>query len=116
MAIKCPKCKKEYDITLFEFERTVRCVCGNTVSLQHKEMFRESLSARKAEEEKIREIKSLADKISFLIISTDYPDIDIEIEKEKFRDRINELFPDRIHLYELIYEPRFRRLKEQFRR
>ncbi len=116
MAIRCPHCKKEFDITLFEFERTITCDCGNVVSLQHKEMFRELLNARRNEEEKIREIKSLADKISFLIISTDYPEIDIEIEKEKFRERINELFPDKIYLYELIYEPRFRRLKEQFRR
>ena len=41
--------------------------------------------------------------------------IDIEIEKQKLRERISELFPDSTDLYDLIYEPRFRRLKEQFR-
>jgi hypothetical protein len=67
------------------------------------------------EEKKISEIRNLADKISFLIISTDYPKIDIEIEKERLKERIKELFPDKTYLYDLIYEPRFRRLEEQFR-
>jgi len=48
-------------------------------------------------------------------MNTDYPEIDIEIEKQKFKDLIKELFPNKIHLYELIYEPRFKRLWEQFR-
>jgi len=52
----------------------------------------------------------MADRIAFLFVGSDYPMIDIEIEKQKFRQRISELFPDRIYLYELIYEPRFRRL------
>ncbi len=116
MAIRCPYCKKEYDVTLFEFEKTINCDCGNVISLQHKEIFKELLNAHRDEEEKILEIKRSADKIAFLIVSTDYPEIDIEIEKEKFRERINELFPDKAHLYGLIYEPRFRRLEEQFRR
>lgn len=125
MAIRCPHCKKEYDVTLFEFGKNVKCVCGGVVNLQHvdatpgdsyqgfhEEIFRELLND---EEERIKEIKWLADKIAFLIVSTDYPRIDLEIEKENFKERINELFPDRAYLYELIYEPRFRRLEEQFR-
>lgn len=116
MAIRCPHCKREYDVTLFEFGKTVKCICGNIISLQHMEIFRELLNdARRDEEKKIMEIKNLADKIAFLIVSTDYPKIDIEIEKEKFRERIEELFPDKAYLYELIYEPRFKRLEEQWR-
>jgi DNA-directed RNA polymerase subunit RPC12/RpoP len=115
MAIRCSECKREFDVTLFEFENTIRCACGNTVTLQHKEVFNQFLQAQRQEDIKIKEIKKLADRISFLIISTDYPDIDIEIEKQKLKDRISELFPEKKDLYELIYEPRFRRLKEQFR-
>jgi hypothetical protein len=124
MAIRCPHCKKEYDVTLFEYGKTVKCVCGNVVNLKHvdatlgesyrgfrEEIFRELFND---EEKRIEEIKNLADKIAFLIVSTDYPKIDIEIKKENFRERINELFPDKAYLYELIYEPRFRRLEEQF--
>jgi len=102
-------------VTLFEFRRTVTCVCGNVVTLQHKEIHGEISELHKEEEKRIFAIKKLADRISFLIVSSDYPKIDIEIEKEKLKDIINELFPDKVHLYELIYEPRFRRLEEQFR-
>ncbi len=108
MSIRCALCGREYDVTLFEFDNTVNCPCGNVVSLEHKEIV-------ELEEEKIQEIKRLADKIAFLIVSTDYPKIDIEIEKEKFKDKLTKFFPDKSHLYELIYEPRFQRLEEQFR-
>ncbi len=116
MAIKCNHCKRDFDVTLFEFGNQIKCVCGNIVTLQHEETLGGALlRARKEEERKIIEIKTLADKIAFLIVSTDYPKIDIEIEKMKFRDKISRFFPDKVHLYDLIYEPRFRRLEEQFR-
>jgi hypothetical protein len=115
MAIRCPYCGEEFDVTLFEFDRTVKCVCGNIVTMQHRNLIQDTSIAREIEEAKICEIKRAADKIAFLIVSTDYPKIDIEIEKEKFRERINRLFPDKGHLYDLIYEPRFKRLEEQFR-
>jgi predicted Zn finger-like uncharacterized protein len=28
MAIQCPRCGAQYDVTLFQFGRTVRCRCG----------------------------------------------------------------------------------------
>jgi len=111
MAVRCQYCKREFDVTLFEFGKSINCVCGNIVSLQHKEI----LSAIEEEDKNILEIKSLADKIAFLIVSTDYPKIDIEIEKIRFKERISKLFPEKAYLYELIYGPRFRRLEEQFR-
>lgn len=112
MAIRCPFCTKEYDVTLFEFDMTVKCACGNIIRMQHLEILNELLLN---EDERISEIKRGADKIAFLIVSTDYPGIDIEIEKGKFREKIEEIFPDKAYLYDLIYEPRFRRLEEQFR-
>lgn len=112
MAIKCPYCKREYDVTLFEFDVTVKCACGNIIRMQHLEILNELLLN---EDEKISGIKRGADKIAFLIVSTDYPGTDIEIEKGKFRAKIEEIFPDKAYLYELIYEPRFKRLEEQFR-
>jgi hypothetical protein len=33
MAIKCPQCGVEYDVTLFTFDRRVRCDCGQWVDL-----------------------------------------------------------------------------------
>ncbi|MBN1827168.1 MAG: hypothetical protein JW958_13000 [Candidatus Eisenbacteria bacterium] len=31
MAIPCPRCGRQYDSTLFAFDRTVRCSCGAVV-------------------------------------------------------------------------------------
>lgn len=31
MAVPCPRCGREYDVTLFEFGRTVWCTCGSRV-------------------------------------------------------------------------------------
>ncbi|TNF53472.1 hypothetical protein EP227_05880 [bacterium] len=115
MSIRCPDCNREYDVTLFEFEKTFQCVCGHLVTLQHREMSGVFRYARIKEDTKVAEIRNRADKIASLIVSTDYPLIDIEIEKQKFKERIQELFPDKIYLYTLIYESRFRRLEEQFR-
>lgn len=115
MSIRCGNCGRDYDITLFEFERSITCLCGETVTLKHEQVTDAALHAQRDENLKIKEIRLMADRIASLIISTDYPMIDIEIEKQKFREKISELFPEKIDLYDLIYEPRFRRLKEQFR-
>ena len=115
MAIRCSYCGRDYDVTLFEFNRSVTCVCGKTVTFKHEQMTDEAILARSAEDRKIREIRAMADRIASLIVGSDYPIIDIEIEKQKLKERISELFPDKVDLYDLIYEPRFRRLKDQFR-
>lgn len=75
----------------------------------------EALRALDAENQKIKTIQNMADRISSLIVASDYPMIDIEFEKQNLRERIAELFPDKTGLYDLIYEPRFKRLRQQFR-
>jgi DNA-directed RNA polymerase subunit RPC12/RpoP len=115
MAVRCSYCGRDYDVTLFEFDRSIRCVCGKTITFKHEQMTDEAILARSAEDRKIREIRAMADRIASLIVGSDYPMIDIETEKQKLKERIAELFPDKIDLYDLIYEPRFRRLKDQFR-
>ena len=65
--------------------------------------------------EKMREFQRMADWVCTLILSSDLPAIDIEIEKNKVRERCLELYPDREELYEMVYESRFQRLWEQFR-
>ena len=115
MAIRCRQCGRDYDVTLFAFERSITCVCGKPLTFKHAHMTNEALRAQRSEDRKVREIQTMADRIASLIVASDYQMIDIEIEKGKLRERISELFPDKIDLYDLIYEPRFRRLKEQFR-
>ncbi len=65
--------------------------------------------------EKMRELQRMADRVCSLILISDYPEIDIVIERSKVRERCEELYPDRMDLYEMIYESRFDRLWEQFR-
>ena len=33
MAITCPKCGKEFDVTLFQFGNAVECDCGTSVDI-----------------------------------------------------------------------------------
>ena len=34
MAVTCSRCGREYDITLFQFGRTIHCACGSRVGLE----------------------------------------------------------------------------------
>ena len=43
--------------------------------------------------EPMREVQRMADRVCTLILSSDLPAIDIEIEKNKVRDRCLELCP-----------------------
>jgi hypothetical protein len=61
------------------------------------------------------EIRRKADRIAILIVSTDYPLVDIAIERSNLRGEAEELFPERIEMYDCIYESRFDRLIEQWR-
>jgi hypothetical protein len=65
--------------------------------------------------EAMLDMQRLADWVCVLILNSDLPVIDIEIEKNKVREQCLELYPDREQLYEMIYESRFQRLWDQFR-
>lgn len=60
-------------------------------------------------------IRRQAERIASLIVASDYPVVDIAIERSNLRDEAEQLFPDRIELYDFIYESRFDRLIEQWR-
>ena len=63
----------------------------------------------------MQRLQRAAERVCFLILLSDYPEVDIEIAKQGVRDLAEELFPDRMDLYEMIYESRFRRLWDQWR-
>lgn len=118
MAIRCPKCGQAYDAALFQFDRKIKCQCGNELglsmikSLDDFERYLES----EEEREKAREIQEQANVICQMILDESTPEVDIEIAKRKLREHVRELFPDKLSVYEMIYEARFRRLWEQFRK
>jgi len=66
-------------------------------------------------EDLYRELQRRADRLCSLIVSSDYPAIDVVIEIRQLREFVEEHFPDRMKLFERIYESRFKRLWEQFR-
>ena len=74
------------------------------------------LSALCAEDEAVRALQRQADRICELIVSGDVPLIDIEIQQAALREAVARAFPDKQALYQLLYESRFRRLWQQFRR
>jgi len=56
-----------------------------------------------------------ADRLCSLIVASDYPDVDIDVEIAALRRWCRSHLPERIELFELVYASRFRRLREQFR-
>jgi hypothetical protein len=61
------------------------------------------------------DLKRKADRICFLIVASDYPDVDIDIEIRKLRKWCEKHLPERRDLFEIIYVNRFHRLRAQFR-
>lgn len=74
------------------------------------------LSALCDEDEAVRSLQRQADRICEMIVSGEAPLIDIEIQQAALREAVARAFPDKQALYQLLYESRFRRLWQQFRR
>jgi len=60
-------------------------------------------------------IKRRAQRIAVLIVSSDYPLVDIAIERANLLAEVEQYFPESVEIYERIYESRFDRLIEQWR-
>ncbi len=114
LVVTCPSCGTSYARVLLASE-TARCRCGARLDPAGPAPSFVDRDALLAEEAKLRELSRRADRLSFLIVATDCPRVDVDIEREALRRRCRDLFPDKMHLFEMIYESRFRRLWEQFR-
>jgi len=66
--------------------------------------------------EKAEEIQRDAEEICGMILNQNYPDVDIEIAMKQLKSKVEKLFPDKKDLYSMIYESRFKRFWEQFRK
>ncbi|HEY5133796.1 MAG TPA: hypothetical protein VII85_08945 [Candidatus Krumholzibacteriaceae bacterium] len=131
MSLKCSKCQREYDVSLFEFNREIVCACGERLSLTSgprpiRDIDWESLEreifgavnsrSRKVDGEKAKEIRAMADHIGGLIKQSDFPRVDVEIEIRNFRQFVLEHFPEKEELFKAIYINRFRRLWDEHRK
>ncbi len=138
MSIRCRKCGREFDVTLFEYGKSVDCPCGEIVSLHsghtehsgesgadkcdidweslEKEIFGAVDKRQRREDwERMQSIRRRADRIVSLIFQKDMPRVDVEIQINAFRKEVLEHFPEKEELFDAIYLGRFRRLWEQFR-
>ncbi len=61
------------------------------------------------------ELRRRADRICFLISSTDYSRAEIEVEAHVLKIRCQRYFPEMRDAYEHVYEPRFEKLWREFR-
>ena len=66
-------------------------------------------------EETYRNFQRRIDQLCSLIVASDCTEREIDIERLHLRVQAVRLFPGKMPLYDLIYESRFRRLREQFR-
>ena len=67
-------------------------------------------------EQAYRRFQGRVDRLCFLIVATDISERDIAIERLFLRTEAARLFPDRFRIYKMLYESRFERLLDQFRR
>lgn len=114
MAVFCPRCERQYPGTLFTDGATLLCACGATL----RPPARDSRGRARTPNDHRKDQRMLgehADRVCRMILSLDFPDVDVEIERGRVRALAETLFPDRMELYEMIYESRFDRLWQQFR-
>jgi hypothetical protein len=69
-----------------------------------------------AEEQAYRIFQEHVDRLCCLIVVSNCSEREIDIERLHLRTQAMKLFPDKMQLYDLIYESRFLRLRRQFRR
>ena len=67
------------------------------------------------QDRRARELRRRADRICYLIVSTDKPLREIEAEMQVLRARCRRYFPEIRGAYEQVYEARFQKLWREFR-
>lgn len=60
-----------------------------------------------------RELRRRADAITWSILYSDLPRIDVDFEIARLRDWVEAHLPDRLQLFEMVYEARWERLRAQ---
>ena len=66
-------------------------------------------------DENYRNFQRRVDRLCVLIVASDCSDQEIQIERLHLRVQAATLFPEKLPLYDMVYESRFDRLSEQFR-
>lgn len=117
MPIHCPGCGAEHDVVEFEAGRSIVCRCGRKLDLLLMETVQDFARFFESEEEreKAKTVQDEAQQICRMILNEDTAEVDIEIAKQKLKEKVEKLFPGSLETYRMIYEARFQRLWDQFR-
>lgn len=115
MLVQCARCGNSYARVFLDASNDPHCRCGEALEVRGPAPRFVDRDALVREERHLGEIARAADRVSFLIVATDCPRVDIDIQRAELRRRCQTLFPDKMEVYEMVYESRFRRLWEQFR-
>lgn len=115
MAVICGRCGRQFDVSLFQFGNRVRCPCGRVLPGSYHTLEVRGDASRPRGREAMEALGREADAVARLILDPRWPEVDVQIARARLRERCRELFPDRMELYDMIYEARFDRLWEQFR-
>ena len=60
-------------------------------------------------------LRRRADRICALILNSEYPMAEVAMERFRLREECERILPEKVWLYDLVYESRFERLIEQWR-
>jgi hypothetical protein len=115
LLVECEGCGQSYARVLLAPAPSPVCRCGRALSLEGEVPQFVDRETVVREENRVSELARAAERLAFLIVATDCPRIDVEIERASLRRRCQVLFPDKMDLYEMVYESRFARLWQQFR-
>ncbi len=109
MAVTCPRCGARFDDTLFAYERTVRCDCGTLVDARQAR----SPRSRRRESPESAELRRRGDALTWTILYSDLPRVDVDIAIHRLRDWVGRHLPDRMDLFEMVWAARWDRLRAQ---
>jgi hypothetical protein len=97
----CPRCERQHDLSEIDSGAPAYCACGAVLY--------------PGPRARMRLIRQRADLVCRMILTSACPSVEIALERGRLRELARSFFPDRMELYEMIYESRFDRLIEQFR-
>ena len=118
MAVVCPKCGQQFDVTLFAFNQKVRCDCGHLFGLAESGRLnlKEHIHLREAREEQRRyqKLQRMCDGICMLMASGRLPHKLINPLINRAKSYCEEFFPGKGWLFDMIYVTRFERIKKRY--
>src|SRR5262245_66314873 len=98
LLVHCTHCGRSYARVFLDPGSAPRCRCGQPLSLDGDPPRFVDREALLREEHELSELSRAADRVSFLIVATDCPRVDVDIQRAALRKRCKALVPDKMDL------------------